>query len=98
MVTNLEIPLKEADERSTLDELQIFWLRQVLDRCDTGDMPLHPELEKFGRCGLEGENLLRFGHTHCNETFSKTSRSELCIMRNTVVMKVREMRSNIGGS
>ena len=70
----------------------------MLDRCDTGDMPLHPELEKFGRCGLEGENLLRFGHTHCNETFSKTSRSELCIMRNTVVMKVREVRSNIGGS
>lgn len=52
---------------------------------------MHPELERFGKCGLEGENLLRFGHKHCNETFNENARSELCVMRNTVVMKISRL-------
>ena len=77
-----------CDERSTLDELQMLWMRQVLDGCDTGDLLLHPEQELYGRCGVERENEMRFGSRACNETFTRTPRSELCIYRNSVVLKV----------
>ena len=72
-----------------MDELQMFWLRQVMDRCDTGDLILQPEQEEYGKCGTPTENYLRFNSKNCNQNFTETPRSELCILRGTVVMKVR---------
>lgn len=83
--------IPEADERSTLDELQMFWLRQVMDRCDTGDLVLEPEQERYGECGTGGENLMRFNSEECHLNYTQTPRSELCILRDTVVMKINRL-------
>ena len=66
----------------------MFWLRQVMDRCDTGDLVLEPEQERYGECGTGGENLMRFNSEECHLNYTQTPRSELCILRDTVVMKV----------